>query len=81
MLPSTESVHGATPRVVPAAFGASAPAAGVSPAEFAAVFRQYSAVNVDVPAKDDAARMGNINMGLRVQGAPVISGSRSWVAS
>jgi hypothetical protein len=79
MLPSTESVHAATPRVVPAAFGATAPAAGVSPAEFAAVFRQYSKANVDVPRKDDAARLGNINMGLRVQGAPAVTG-RSWVA-
>jgi hypothetical protein len=80
MQSSSTSALAPASMVVPAAFGASAPAAGVSPAEFAAVFRQYSAVNVDVPAKDDAARMGNINMGLRVQGAPVLSGSRSWVA-
>jgi hypothetical protein len=80
MLSPTETVHAATPRVVPAAFGPTAPAAGVSPAEFAAVFRQYSAANVDAPRKDDAARMGNINMGLRVQGAPAIAGTRSWTA-
>jgi hypothetical protein len=79
MQPLSESTLAPASVVVPAAFGATAPAAGVSPAEFAAVFRQYSAVNVDAPRKDDAARMGNINMGLRVQGAPAISG-RSWVA-
>jgi hypothetical protein len=79
MLPPAESVRASAPMVVPAAFGATAPAAGVSPEEFAAVFRQYSAVNVDAPPNDDALRMVNINMGLRVQGAPPITG-RSWMA-
>jgi hypothetical protein len=68
--------------LVPAAFGADAPAAGVSPAEFAAVFRQYSATNVDEPRKDDAVRISHINMGLRVVGTVFVddAGGRSWWA-
>jgi hypothetical protein len=68
--------------VVPAAFGASTPAAGVSPAEFAAVFRHYAEGNVDGPAKQDAIRIAHINMGLRVVGTPLIDeqGGRSWWA-
>jgi hypothetical protein len=68
--------------VVPAAFGADAPAAGVSPAEFATVFRHYSENNVQGPRKDDAIRTANINMGLRVVGGVFIDahGGRSWYA-
>ncbi len=68
--------------VVPAAFGANVPAAGVSPAEFATVFRHYSENNVDVPRKDDAIRTAHLNMGLRVVGGVFIDeqGGRSWYA-
>ena len=63
--------------VVPAAFGADAPAAGVSPAEFAAVFRHYSENN-----NEDAVRTAHINMGLRVVGGVSVDerGGRSWWA-
>lgn len=82
MLPAAESISPA-PMVVPGAFGAGAPAAGVSPAEFASVFRHYSAGNVDLPPKEDAIRTAHINMGLRVLGGGSIDerGGRSWWAS
>jgi hypothetical protein len=68
--------------VVPSAFGADAPAAGVSPAEFATVFRHYSAGNSDLPPKEDAIRQAHLNMGLRVFGSVFIDeqGGRSWWA-
>jgi hypothetical protein len=68
--------------VVPAAFGVSAPAAGVSPSEFAAVFRHYSKTNIDEPPTQHATRIAHINMGLRVVGTPFIDehGGRSWWA-
>jgi hypothetical protein len=68
--------------VVPAAFGTDAPAAGVSPAEFAAVFRHYSATHLDAPREDDAVRISHINMGLRVVGTMFVddAGGRSWWA-
>jgi hypothetical protein len=67
---------------VPAAFGTNAPAAGVSPAEFATVFRHYSENNAEVSRKDDAIRTAHINMGLRVVGGVFIDeqGGRSWWA-
>ena len=79
MLPAIESVSPSA-MVVPAAFGASAPAAGVSPAEFAAVFRHYSAGNVDLPLGEDAIRVAHLNMGLRVSNASGVPGTRSWLA-
>ena len=68
--------------VVPAAFGAGAPAAGVSPAEFAAVFRHYAENNAGAPRNEDAVRTAHINMGLRVVGGVFIDerGGRSWWA-
>jgi hypothetical protein len=68
----------ASPMVVPAAFGADAPAAGVSPAEFAAVFRQYSENHAGAPCKD-----AHLNMGLRVVAGTRIDepGVRSWWAA
>jgi len=77
MLPAIEPV---STLVVPAAFGASAPAAGVSPAEFAAVFRHYSAGNIDLPPKEDAIRVAHLNMGLRVSNPTGVPGTRSWLA-
>jgi hypothetical protein len=81
MSPAVDAISPSSAVTVPAAFGANAPAAGVSPAEFATVFRHYSENNVDSP-KDDAVRTAHINMGLRVVGGVFIDeqGGRSWWA-
>jgi hypothetical protein len=81
MTPAIDAISPSSAVTVPAAFGVGAPAAGVSPAEFATVFRHYSENNVDSP-KDDATRTAHINMGLRVVGGVFIDeqGGRSWYA-
>ncbi len=81
MSPAVDAISPTSAMVVPAAFGANAPAAGVSPAEFATVFRHYSENNVD-SRKDDAIRTAHINMGLRVVVGVFIDeqGGRSWYA-
>ena len=81
MSPAVDAISPSSAVTVPAAFGVDAPAAGVSPAEFATVFRHYSENNVDSP-KEDAVRTAHINMGLRVVGGVFIDeqGGRSWWA-
>ncbi len=81
MSPAVEAISPSSAVTVAAAFGVDAPAAGVSPAEFATVFRHYSENNVD-SRKDDAVRTAHINMGLRVVGGVFIDeqGGRSWYA-
>jgi hypothetical protein len=82
MSPVVDAISPSSAMVVPAAFGVDAPAAGVSPAEFATVFRHYTENNADIPRKDDAVRTAHINMGLRVVGGVFIDeqGGRSWYA-
>jgi hypothetical protein len=81
MSPAVDAISPSSAVTVPAAFGVNAPAAGVSPAEFATVFRHYSENNVD-SRKDEAVRTAHINMGLRVVGGVFIDeqGGRSWYA-
>jgi len=82
MTPAVDAIPSSSAVTVPAAFGVNAPAAGVSPSEFATVFRHYSENNADVSRKDDAIRTAHINMGLRVVGGVFIDeqGGRSWWA-
>ena len=82
MSPAVDAISPGSAMVVPAAFGVDAPAAGVSPAEFATVFRHYTENNADIPRKDDAVRTAHLNMGLRVVGGVFIDeqGGRTWWA-